>query len=118
MIILVCGGRDYADKKFLYRKLDSATSKIQIDCIVHGSARGADTLAENWARDRQIDYRGFPAKWNRDGKYYAGPLRNMRMLNENKIDGVIAFNGGSGTANMIKIAKEKDIKVWDLRGGE
>jgi hypothetical protein len=43
----------------------------------------------------------------------AGPLRNAAMLLL-KPDLVIACPGGKGTANMIKLARDKDIDVIRL----
>jgi hypothetical protein len=53
-----------------------------------------------------------PAEWKKHGKR-AGPLRNMRMLEEWKPDGVAAFPGGSGTADMIAQARNAGVKVWE-----
>lgn len=41
----------------------------------------------------------------------AGHIRNKQML-DTGIDVVIAFPGGRGTANMVKIAKEANVQVW------
>lgn len=40
----------------------------------------------------------------------AGPMRNRQMLDE-KPDLVVAFAGGSGTRNMIDIARRAGVKV-------
>lgn len=50
--VLVCGGRDYADAKSLGMVLDAAHSANPIVCLIHGAARGADTLAADWALSR------------------------------------------------------------------
>jgi hypothetical protein len=37
------------------------------------------------------------------------------MLDEWQPDGVIAFPGGRGTADMTRRAKESGLKVWEIR---
>lgn len=113
--ILVCGGREYDDRKNVYRKLDLVLKNTNDNItIVHGAARGADTLAEDWAKSRQVNYRGFPAKWDKFKKR-AGTLRNKEMIDDNVIDLVIAFPGGNGTAGMIRLAKEANIDVIEVK---
>lgn len=43
--VLVCGGRDYDDRDSLVTVLDAAHYANPIECLIHGAARGADTLA-------------------------------------------------------------------------
>lgn len=110
--MLVCGGRDYVDGAAVFRALDRAHAKRPITLLIHGAARGADTLAEKWARDRQIPYVGVPAEWTRLRKA-AGPIRNQRMLDEWKPEGVIAFPGNDGTSDMKERADKAGIKIWE-----
>lgn len=125
--ILVCGGRDFFDKEFVNRYLDSIKSKLSPDAIIiDGEAKGADTLAYEWAKSRGYKSLRFPAKWddlnhpeaiikiNKFGKEYnvnAGFIRNKQMLDEGQPDLVIAFPGGNGTENMIRQSVERKIKV-------
>lgn len=44
MRIIVCGGRDYADREYLYGFLDQIRSQYGDFTVIHGAARGADTL--------------------------------------------------------------------------
>ena len=104
--VLVCGGRDYKDQETLDRILDRTKPKE----IIHGAARGADTLADNYARRKEIPCRKFPADWNRHGRA-AGFRRNQQMLDEGQPDLVIAFPGGPGTRGMVKIAWEQGFAV-------
>ncbi len=106
MRILVCGGRDYSNDKFLNEELD----KHQFTCLITGMARGADTLAWLYAKRKDIPTAEFRADWKRFGKR-AGFLRNEKMLVEGKPDLVIAFPGGAGTAMMCQIAYAAGVKV-------
>jgi len=110
MILLVCGGRDYDDTDFLEKFLDDLAEKHRITLLIHGGARGADELASNWAWSRDIPRKEYKAYWNKHGNA-AGPIRNKLMLTEGKPDLVIAFPGGSGTADCIRQAKLLGIKV-------
>ena len=111
MRILVCGGRTYSDRQKVYDTLD-LLSPPPIT-VIHGAARGADTLAADWAALRNV-----PAVWGlADWKAYgrsAGPIRNQRMLNEGKPDLVVAFPGGRGTADMIKRARTAGVPVIEV----
>lgn len=62
----------------------------------------------NW-----VQFKEFKADWNKYGKS-AGPMRNIQMLKEGKPDVVVAFQGGKGTAHMVKIAKEAGVKVIQI----
>ena len=92
--VLVCGGRDYSDAKSLNMVLDAAHSANPIVMLIHGAARGADTLAEKWAEANGVTSNAYPADWKRDGKA-AGPMRNQRMLDQCKPHMVIAFPGAA-----------------------
>lgn len=113
MRILICGGRDYDDTEKMYAFLDEINKSLQIDTIIEGDARGADRIAGYWARKNKIDNLKFPADWDTHGKA-AGFIRNKQMLEEGNPDLVIAFPGGNGTKNMIKIAREAGVKVIEV----
>lgn len=83
-----------------------------VECIIHGAARGADTLAAEWASLANVPVKAYPANWERDG-VAAGPIRNRLMLLDGKPDFVIAFPGGLGTADMVKIARDAGIQVME-----
>lgn len=127
--ILVCGGRDFADDRRLRLVLDQFVRRYGPVLVIHGAARGADTLADRWARDRGFKAIPFPARWHdlsqpgrrirrdRAGRDYdanAGLRRNVQMLNEGKPDIVIAFPGGAGTAHMVDRAKHQGFLVIEV----
>lgn len=110
MRLLVCGGRKYADREFLYAKLDEYLAKFGSLCIISGKAPGADTLAEEWARERRTSFHGFRADWDKHGKG-AGPIRNQRMIDKGDPHLVLAFPGGIGTEDMIARALTAHVPV-------
>ena len=109
MRALVCGGRDYNDKLMLWYELDFF-GPPEITEIISGMARGADSLAAEWATRFGFPLHKFPANWDRDGRA-AGAIRNQRMLDEGKPDIVIAFLGGRGTADMVRRAERAGVRV-------
>jgi predicted Rossmann-fold nucleotide-binding protein len=115
MKILVCGGRDYKNVSAVRHALTALHAKNPITLIIEGGAPGADRLAREWAEANNVPVQTFEADWKRFGRR-AGPLRNKRMLDEGKPDGVVAFPGGTGTANMIDLANAYCVKVWQPFG--
>lgn len=123
MRICVTGGRDFADREMLYRALDA----LHPDELAHGAAKGADTLAEEWAVERGVEGPTFPADWTlhqgcrcRPGTRFcafAGHRRNRQMLTRFKPDLLVAFPGGKGTIGCCRIALELGIPVRVARPG-
>jgi hypothetical protein len=110
--VLVCGGRDFADTEKLFRVLSDRHDNNPFSLLIHGAAKGADTLASEWAFERGVPQQAYPADWARDGRA-AGPIRNRLMLEEGKPDLVIAFPGGKGTENMRQQAFKAGVPVID-----
>lgn len=115
MKILVTGSRHWTNADLLATTL----SNLNPDVVVHGGAKGADTLAGAWAQLRGKIERVYPANWERWGKS-AGTNRNIMMLMcehlkevDNPIDCVVAFPlpDSIGTWHMVKIAREANIPV-------
>lgn len=119
--VLVCGGRDYADRRAVYHVLDRIELEHGISCIIHGAARGADALADDWAYDDvhhpTVRVERYRANWKKFGPA-AGPIRNQQMLERSSPSVVVAFPGGRGTANMVALAQQARVRVIDMRGLE
>lgn len=107
--MLVTGGRDYNDAECVHAVLTGLHDERPITLLIHGAARGADTLAGMWAAYREVPCKAMPADWRTHGKA-AGPLRNQKMLQE-KPDLVVAFPGGKGTLDMVTRALDANIEV-------
>lgn len=121
--ILVCGSRDWNDRA----TMREALSYMPVGTvIVHGAARGADSMAEETAHE--FDFGppiAYPANWKQHGKA-AGPIRNRNMLADNPgLHLVMAFVPRSfgddwqassrGTAHMVRAAMENRIPVVVVR---
>ena len=110
--VLVCGGRDYSNREWLFQVLDLAHEANPIVVLIHGNAKGADQLADEWAAGK-CETLTFTPAWEEHGKA-AGPMRNQKMLDEGKPDLVIAFPGGRGTADMVRRAKAANVPVCNV----
>lgn len=111
--LLVCGGRDYSDREKVFSLLESIHNKRNITVLIEGGANGADALARSWARHAGVHVATVSALWEKRGRG-AGPQRNAAMLSLGP-DGVLAFPGGRGTANMVQQAKDAGVKVVEVR---
>jgi hypothetical protein len=115
MRAIVCGGRDFTDSLYVSQAMEIIHATRPITLLIHGAARGADTLGGYWAFKRGIERKIFPAQWEEHGRA-AGAIRNRQMLEEGKPELVIAFPGGKGTANMVQQARAAGIAVIELDG--
>lgn len=113
--ILICGGRDFKDLQLMENIFASIEQSYKNDdiTIIVGGAKGADRMAERFARRHKFEVQKFPADWEKHGKS-AGFIRNRQMLDEGKPDFVIAVPGGPGTADMCKQAKENGFTVVEI----
>jgi hypothetical protein len=112
MKIIVCGGRDFDNISAVRHALTVAHAKQPITLLIEGGAAAADRLAREWAGANGVLHVTVMADWKRYGPA-AGPLRNAEMLREYPPDGVIAFPGGKGTADMVLKARQAGVKVWE-----
>lgn len=136
MIAIVCGGRDYTDAARVKSVLDAAVTRLGLEAIIEGGngrllpdgrvEKGADLLALEWAKQRgDISWIDVPADWDgwaaKGRREAAGPVRNALMLDILLGDAmgseraVIAFPGGSGTANMLTLANSPRAQAGNVR---
>lgn len=106
--VVVTGGRDYQDAEMVNDVLDFLLPPR----LVIGDAKGADTLAWEWAKARPDQhYSRHIAEWDLHGKK-AGPLRNKAMLDDAGTHAVVvAFKGGAGTEDCIRQAKARNMII-------
>ena len=107
--VIVAGSRSIADIKVVTQAIEE--SGFEVDEVVSGTARGVDTIGEEWAKSKGIPVKKFPADWNGLGKR-AGFVRNAEMADY--ADALVAVWDGKsrGTENMIEQAKKKGLKVY------
>lgn len=119
--LLVTGSRYFNDAGLMHAAISDAVSTLQgfgfaHIVLVHGGARGADTLAAQIGRSMGLEIEAHPARWDAYGKA-AGPLRNKEML-ELGADLVLAFPVGEsrGTRGCMQLAREKGCAVVSVTG--
>lgn len=112
MRTIFCGSRDLTNSWHIWNALQHLDAHA--DTIIHGGARGADAIADYYARKMGFTVEVFPAEWDRYGKR-AGYLRNQAML-DGGADHVYAFvnkpiEESRGTAIMVDIARQAGVPV-------
>ena len=115
MKLLVAGSRDYYDYDEFSDIMNFIHEKYNITEIVSGGARGADTLAECWAKQNNIPIKIFKASWDTYGKS-AGFIRNANMhdyLSQFEDRMCICFWDGQshGTAQNFNLCKNNNTKL-------
>ena len=111
MKLIVAGGRDYRLTGHDRRLLAVLLRQLGATKVLHGDCRGVDRDAAQVAREQGVEPEPHAAHWRRYGKA-AGPMRNGAMVA--MADGLIAFPGGSGTADVTKKAAAKGLPVWEV----
>lgn len=116
MHIIISGSRTISDMEILSSAIFE--SGFPIDVVIHGDARGIDSLAKKWCKINSIPAIEFKAHWLEFGKK-AGPLRNYEMIKyakENCECGgalVAIWDGESrGTFNTIMQAHKAGLRVF------
>ena len=114
----VTGGRDYTDEKCVASLMSKALARYGKDLVVvHGAARGLDTLVDQWCKRNKVAVEPHPALWDLHGKS-AGILRNQEMV-ASGLDALLSFPGGRGTADMTQRCVNAGIPVgapvWEIR---
>lgn len=123
--IIVAGGRDFKDYKLLSDTIMQYLEDIEDTGVVDnpsqikfvsGTAKGADSLGEQFAYTYEYDVIRFKPHWDKYGKS-AGYRRNAEMAKFASEDGIagvlIAFWDGKsrGTKSMIELAKRYGLDV-------
>lgn len=103
--VIVCGSCDADNwsKPFalICGFLDRYHAEHPITLLGHGAARGVDSIAEHWAKTREVPYLGCPARWTAWGRK-AGPIRNSALVKLVQPQVCLAFPCGDGTADMVR----------------
>ena len=111
---IIAGIRHFSDNGYMEAQLERhALLNGYPDEVVSGTAKGADSCGEAWARIHGIPVRRFPADWNTHGRS-AGPIRNNQMAEYARNDGVLFlfWDGKSaGSRSMLAAAQKRGIPV-------
>lgn len=85
-------------------------------CIVSGGAKGADSLAERYAKENKIRMQIFLPEWNKYGKK-AGLMRNTDIVNNSDVIIAIPTDSSVGTYDTIRKANKKGVSVHVAMNG-
>lgn len=110
MKLAIIGSRSFKDYNKLCIEVNKLREIEEITTIVSGGANGADLLGKKYAQDCYLDYKEYPAEWDKYGKS-AGFRRNVDIVNNSDI--VLAFWDGKsrGTKHSIDLATKSGKKV-------
>lgn len=110
--LLVCGSRNFNSYETVEYIIKSFLTKYNIECIIEGEARGADTFGRMVGEKFNIPVVKCHANWDIHGKS-AGIIRNQQMLDEEPTY-ILAFSddiyNSNGTKHMISISKNAGIQ--------
>lgn len=108
MKVAIIGSRSFTDYERLEKRLSSIN--VVIDVIVSGGAKGADSLAVDYAKSHGIELVEFLPEYNKYGRA-ATIVRNRQIVDAS--DAVIAFWDGTskGTKNSLDYARKKNKQV-------
>lgn len=118
MRVQITGSREFTDKDLIHgaivERMIQPFRKGEPVTVVHGGARGADTLAGEAVRDYSwVNVEVYPADWEKYGKR-AGYLRNAQMA-DLEPDVCLAFfktgAGNKGTQMMADLCRKRGILV-------
>jgi hypothetical protein len=118
--ILITGSREFDDYTTVcmelggvMRHLMATTRPFPRIVVVHGAARGADTLADRAARAFGMETEPHPADWTRYGKR-AGFIRNAEMVALGASRALAFYKTGAahrGTDHAVALAEKAGIPV-------
>ena len=116
----IVGSRTFTnrEKAFLVMAKLSELRGISIASIISGGAKGADSIAEEYAKSNRIPIKIHRADWKKYGKI-AGFIRNAYIINDSDI--IVAFwdMKSRGTLDDIEKAESagKHIFIYDFLNG-
>ena len=118
--ILVTGSRDWADRRSVAIALHTTLVALELRdspeqaILVHGAARGLDSIAAEIADRWGMQTEAHPARWDLHGKS-AGPRRNSEMV-KSGVDVCLGFPIGPspGTRGCMAAARRAGIRVVDV----
>lgn len=127
MKVIIAGSRKIENYGLVKRCIEESGIVDQIIEVVHGDAKGVDTLAKEWGNYNAKIVTAFPADWKnlepenepvfvREGVHgsynvLAGKNRNLKMGDYGEALIAIWDGKSTGTLHMISVAKEKGLQV-------
>lgn len=113
MKLAIIGSRNFTDYQLFLTKVNEFIEKYgKPEIIISGGANGADTMAERWAKENQINIMIFHPEWDKYGKK-AGILRNSDIVDASTH--ILAFPSKNGRGTQDSIRKgQKAGKIVEI----
>ena len=102
--VIVAGSRSINNYDLVRDRLDKILKNKWTEdiCILCGMAKGVDTLGEQYAIERRLYVKFFPADWDKHGNK-AGYIRNVEIVKKLRDDNF-----------MIKNYRVFDMAAWEI----
>lgn len=122
MLVCICGAREWTNRAAIERELLIVKERSEVSglpvIVVHGGARGADTIAGEVAVELGLEVWERPARWEALG-VAAGMIRNQSII-DMRPSRVLAFTENlersRGTNDMVRRAVTACIPVTVFKG--
>lgn len=104
--MMITGSRKITDRDYIFKCLKSIYKRRKFDFLIHGGAKGVDSIAEEWAGKKGIPVLKFLPDWSSIG-ISAAVKRNTTMADQCDF-GVAIWDGKSkGTIDAMKKLKSR-----------
>jgi hypothetical protein len=110
----VSGSRTITDKDFVFQQLDFYLSRLLKDnecIIVHGGAKGFDSLCELWAQEKGIKTEIYLPDYKNNNPKVAPILRNQTIVDNSDYFIAMQQYNSRGTQNAINKAIKRGLPI-------
>jgi hypothetical protein len=116
MRLLISGSRMWDDVSAVHARLDAIAEECRANrqtlTVVHGAAKGVDTIACGWVRDRQrhgwpVSEDPHPADWNADCTDECKP--GHRRAHRNGVTTYCPAEGQYRNASMVQLGADRCV---------
>jgi len=110
----VSGSRTITDKDFVFHQLDFYLSRLLKDnevIIVHGGAKGFDSLCEDWAKKNKIKTEIYLPQYDLHPSKLAPILRNQIIVDNSDYFIAMQKDNSKGTQDAINKAVKRGLPI-------
>ncbi len=109
----ISGSRTIINREFIFKQLDWYLSNLKMDneiILVHGGAKGVDSIAESWAKKNKIKTEIYLPDYDKYGK--AAPIkRNQTIVDNSDYFIAIQLENSRGTQDAINKAIGRGLPI-------
>lgn len=104
--MMITGSRKITDEDYIFECLNSIYKRRKFNLLIHGGARGVDTIAEKWAKKKGIPILKFTPDWSLYG-ISAAIRRNTVMADQCDFGVAIWDSSSKGTVDAMQKLKSR-----------